>query len=201
MSLLLDACPRSIALLQEFAPAGAELEPSQMVAVTPDRIPEPERSLLVHEHDMTSTLTRFFGDELRLDVLECRLHHDRLERHIVLRTVSDHRPVEYGAIRIRLGGLDEAVRAKIVECVVPLGAILNDHKVGFRSCPGGFFTIRATDLMVDLLGLAEPVWLYGRCNCLSAADGNNIAEVVEILPPLNTENRRVNLRCKTMRRS
>ena len=169
--------------------------------VTADLMPQPERSLLVHDRDMTSTLTEFHGDALKLDVLERRLEGDQLARHIVLRTVSDHRPVEYGAIRIRLGGLEEVVREKIVAGEQPLGGILNEHRVGYASCPGGFFKIRATDLMADVLELSEPNWLYGRCNCLSAAEGGSIAEVVEILPPAYLRAETSERLCKTTKRS
>lgn len=201
MSLLVSACPRLIGLLQEFYPGDPGVAPFEMMTIAADLMPEPERSLLVHDRDMTSTLTRFHGDQLRLDVLDRRLHDDHLARHIVLRTVSEHRPVEYGAIRIRFDGLDEDVLAKILEGEQPLGGILNEHNVGYKSCPGGFFRIRATDLMADVLELPGASWLYGRCNCLSASGGRNIAEVVEILPPLNTDTQRSNLRCRTTKQS
>lgn len=201
MSLLVSACPRLIGLLQEFYPGDAGLAPFEMMMVTADLIPQPDRSLLVHDRDMTSTLTRFHEDELRLDVLDRRLHDDHLARHIVLRTVAEHRPVEYGAIRIRFDGLDDDVRAKILECSQPLGGILNEHGVSYSSCPGGFFKIRATDLMVDVLELPESAWLYGRCNCLAAADGRNIAEVVEVLPPAHIRTQPTGKACKTTKRS
>lgn len=201
MTLLVSACPRLIGLLQEFYPGDAGLAPFEMMMVTAELMPQPDRSLLVHDRDMTSTLTRFHGDELKLDVLDRRLHDDHLARHIVLRTLAEHRPVEYGAIRIRFDGLEDEVREKILAGQQPLGGILNDHHVGYASCPGGFFKIRATDLMVDVLELLEPAWLYGRCNCLSAADGKNIAEVVEILPPAHTPTQLTGTACKTTKRS
>jgi hypothetical protein len=201
MSLLVSACPRLIGLLQEFYPGDPGLAPFEMMTVTADLMPQPDRSLLVHDRDMTSTLTRFHGDELKLEVLDRRLREDQLARHIVLRTKFDHRPVEYGAIRIRLAGLEEEVREKILAGEQPLGGILNEHEVGYASCPGGFFKIRATDLMADVLELSEPSWLYGRCNCLSAAGGGNIAEVVEILPPAHSRTETLERPCKTMKRS
>ena len=200
MSLLVSACPRLIGLLQEFYPGDTGLAPFEMMMVTAELMPQPERSLLVHDRDMTSTLTQYHGDALRLDVLDRRLHDDHLARHIVLRTMSDHRPVEYGAIRIRLDGLDEEVRGKILAGEQPLGGILNDYGVGYASCPGGFFKIRATDLMTDVFELSEPAWLYGRCNCLSAA-GGNIAEVVEILPPVHVGTKSSGKSCKTTKQS
>ena len=186
MSLLIRACPRLVGLLREFYPGDPSHAPFEMIMVTAELMPEPDKSLLAHNRDMTSTLTRFHKDELKLDVLDRRLHDDHLARHIVLRTVGDHRPVEYGAIRIRLDGLDDVVRAKILDGKQPLGGILHEHQIGFASCPGGFFKIRPTDLIADVLELSDSDWLYGRCNCLSAEDGANIAEVVEILPPAHS---------------
>ena len=185
MSLAVSACPRLISLLQEFYPGDGGDAPLEVITVLPEAMTQPERSLLVHDRDMTSTLTRHHGDTLRLDVLDRRLTDERLARHIVLRAVGDDSPVEYGAIRIDLRRLDESVRKEIVAGKRPLGGILNEHQVGYKSCPGGFFQILATPLMCDVLQLNESDWLFGRCNCLSTADGHAIAEVVEILPPGN----------------
>ncbi len=119
MSLLVSACPRLIGLLQEFYPGDPGLAPFEMMTVTADLMPQPERSLLVHDRDMTSTLTRYHDDAFRFDVLD----------------------------------------------------------------------------------LPEPVWLYGRCNCFSAPEGGNIAEVVEILPPAHSSTIPSGKACKTTKQS
>lgn len=179
------ACPTLLALLEDFYRElpGARVPDCQRVDGA--AIPEPYRTLLVHETDMTSTLENHHGEQITLRVLERKLVSAWLARHIVLEGKKTGRPVEYGAIRINLDALDEDVQTRIIECRDPLGGILNTHGVQYGSCPGAFLRVRSTELMARVLRLAEPQWLYGRCNCLADLSGRTIAEVVEILPPEN----------------
>ena len=109
--------------------------------VVPEAIPQPQRSLLVHDHDMTSTLARFHGEPIELRVLDCKLSRDYYRRHIVLETARSRRPAEYGAMRVILPLLDEAAQAEVLQARGPLGGILTAHGITFRCCPGAFFKI------------------------------------------------------------
>ncbi len=177
------SCPKLLALLGEFYPAVPGLAPVDARVVRPEQIPQPYRRLLVHASDMTSTLSAFHGEDVRLRVLERRLTGEELARHIVLEGGRSRRPVEYGAIRIHLDLLEGPARSEAIRCRTPLGAILNAHGVPYESCPGAFFQVRSTELIDRVFGLDGPRWLYGRCNCLADPSGRSIAEVVEILPP------------------
>jgi len=184
-----NVCPKFLDLLAEFygeLTAPPAIEARMVMAAA---IPEPQRSLLVHQRDMTSTLSRFHGEPIELRVLDCKLLGDHYRRHIVLETAQSGRPAEYGAIHINLSLLEESVQTEVLQARGPLGGILTAHGIAFRCCPGAYFKIFSNALIDESLRMAGPEWLFGRCNCLSNASGRTIAEVVEILPPSNPRSR------------
>jgi hypothetical protein len=176
-------CPKFLALLAEFYGEMALPPPIDALMVLPDAIPQPQRSLLAHDRDMTSTLARFHGEPIELRVLDCKLIGDHYRRHIILETAGSRRPAEYGVMRVNLPLLDETAQAEVLRARGPLGGILTAHGITFRCCPGAYFKIFSNALISESLRLDGPKWLYGRCNCLSDAAGRTIAEVIEILPP------------------
>jgi hypothetical protein len=184
MAILLQTCPRFLEVLGEFYRSLPEPLPLEAVMVEPGDVPEPYHDLLVHEKDMTPTLTAHFGEEINLRVLQRELSGNHFRRHIVLEGAWSGRAVEYGAIRIDLDVLGEAARREVIECRTPLGAILGSHGIMHKSCPGGFFRILSNPLIDRALALKGPQWLYGRCNCLASGTRRTIAEVVEILPSI-----------------
>jgi chorismate-pyruvate lyase len=178
-----ESCDRFLDLLGEFYDSMAERPAIDVAFIPPDALPQPQRSLLVHFEDMTSTLTRHHGEPITLRVLDRHEGPQWYRRHIVLETVASRRPIEYGAMRILLPLLSEAARQDVLAARTPLGAILARHNIAFRHCPGGFFRIQSNALIEQALGLSRPQRLYGRCNCMSDSVGRVVAEVIEILPP------------------
>jgi hypothetical protein len=178
-----ESCEHFKDLLGGFYEALPEQPAIDIEFVAPDTMPQPQRDLLVHLGDMTSTLTRHHGETIALKVLDRHEGPQWYRRHIVLETSESRRPVEYGAIRILLPLLSEAARLEVVAARAPLGAILARHGLAYRHCPGGFFRIRSNLVIEKAFGLSWPQWLYGRCNCMSDGVGRVVAEVIEILPP------------------
>ena len=86
-----------------YARSGVELP--QVKAIDPDDIPLPYRSLLVHRTDMTLTLERHFGGRVALRPLATFLHGPWYFRRVLLAQEYTGRPVEMGAIRIRVPAL------------------------------------------------------------------------------------------------
>ena len=172
--------------LTEFAddPGGVE-----RFEVEGRAMPEPYRSLLVHESDMTSTLERFHRERPRLEVLAKRRRDTSLFRQVLLRGTRSDRLVEYGAIRIELEGLNPQARWAVLEGSRPFGGILADHRVPYVSSPEAYFGVRPGQGLQEILGLSEPELLYGRKNYLRHPDGRVLAEVVEILPPVPARGR------------
>ncbi len=183
MAISVISCRTLLGLLNEFYEDLPDPPPLEAAVVDPADIPQPQRRLLVHYRDMTSTLQNHFGEPIALRVLDRKLDHDYYSRHIVLETAGTLRPAEYGAIRVHLPSLDESARAELLEGRTPMGEILNGRGLTYRCCPGAFFRLFSNALIDQSLRLETPQWLFGRCNCLAGEQGRTIAEVIEILPP------------------
>lgn len=154
------------------------LEPIDGIAV-----PEPYKSLLVHDRDMTSTLENFHGQRLHLRLIGRQLSGDDYFREVLLVLEENGTPVEFGAIHIHLAQFSDAVRALILEERLPLGRILNDNSIPYTSQPKAYLRL-ASDRTIDrLLNLRGAHILYGRRNTLSDSAGGTLAEIVEIIPP------------------
>ncbi|MDH3583397.1 MAG: hypothetical protein OER86_04200, partial [Phycisphaerae bacterium] len=154
-------------------------------AVAGEDMPEPYRRLLVHDRDMTPTLEAFCGERIHLQLLARRLAEDAIYRQVVLMAGRDDtRPIEFGAIRINLSCFPEAAREQILEGYLPLGTILHEHGVVHHSRPNGYFVIQSDAVVRDAFGLQVDRKLFGRHNLIYDGEDDVMAEVVEILPPL-----------------
>lgn len=153
-------------------------------AIPGEAVPEPYRGLLVHNRDMTSTLEQFHGRRIHLEVVSLERHGDMLLRQVVLSLDGSNRPVEFGATRAWLDRFEEPWRSDIVASRRPLGGILNASGQVYTSRPSAFLEIEADDFLCGALKLESPARLYGRQNTLRMPDGREIAEIIEILPPL-----------------
>ncbi|MEM1204032.1 MAG: hypothetical protein AAGN66_12460 [Acidobacteriota bacterium] len=156
-------------------------------------MPEPYRSLLVHESDMTSTLEAFWGEPIDLRPLARRKHGESLLREVLLVGRRSGRVLEYGAIRIALDAFGPGARAAILEGHQPLGSILSRFEVPYTSRPRLFFGLCAEPRIASHLGAdgthatggPADTTLFGRCNVLASPAGV-LADVVEILPPIQS---------------
>ena len=156
-----ESCDRFLALLGEFYRALPGPPAICATFVPAESIPQPQHDLLVHFSDMTSTLTRYYGEPMKLRVLQRQQGPQWYRRHIVLETESSRRPVEYGAMRIVLALLSDAARLEVLAARSPLGAVLARHGLAYRHCPGGFFRIRSNRLIEQALAIpcaAMAVW-------------------------------------------
>ena len=145
-------------------------------------VPEPERSLLVHERDMTSTLRRFHGADIALEILARERSEDYLVRMVVLRRDDTGAPVEFGAIGVRLEKFEGPLREDIAEGRGPLGGLLEKYAIDYRSSPKGYFKLVADHRIASALDESEGSTLYGRCNELTDPEGFALADIVEVLP-------------------
>ena len=149
------------------------------------QIPEPYRSLLVHDRDMTPTLETVFRQKIHLRVLQQWLSGDILTRQVVLVLDEDRVPVEFGAIRIHLDAFSPPAREEILQGRRPLGAILHHHQVEHHSRPLAFIRVGADTLISEALqSQVKGNTLYGRLNVLRDVQERKIAEILEILPDL-----------------
>jgi hypothetical protein len=161
--------------------AQAGITPPAARAITPLDIPLPYRTLLVHERDMTLTLEDHFGRRVVLRALSTFRRGRAYFRRVLLVQEYSGRPVEMGAIRIDLGAFRAKIRARILEGRVPLGRVLRDGGVDYRSRPRSFLAFEPNSEMMGVFWMREPKTLYGRQTEVTL-DGRKIGDIVEILP-------------------
>ena len=129
--------------------------------VTPKQIPQPYRSLLVHDTDMTLTLERHFGDRVTLRPLSTFTSGRSYFRRVLLVQKYSGRPGEMGAIRIRLDGFSQQLRSKILRDKIPLGRLLRDGKFDYESRVKSYLCITPTTEMMGVFWMSEARSLYG----------------------------------------
>ncbi len=149
--------------------------------IAPDDIPSPYRSMLVHDNDMTSTLERHYGGRVVLRALSTFSRGVWYFRRVLLVQEYTGRPVEMGAIRIKLDAFGPRLKAAIVKNEVPLGRILADGRFEYRSRVKGYLAMTPNAEMMGIFWMREPRTLYGRRTEIIRA-GRKIGDIVEVLP-------------------
>ena len=144
-------------------------------------VPEPYQSLLVHDRDMTPTLTEAHQGNLLLRVLRLELRDGVCSRQIALEV--DGRAVAFGAIKIYLDHFPPQARDLVLDGKRPLGAILQGEAIEHRSRPEAYFQVTSDAVINEALRLPAQSVLYGRRNVLWNASQYPLAKVIEILPP------------------
>jgi chorismate-pyruvate lyase len=161
--------------------SGAPLPPCEVIHGS--EVPEPYRSLLVHQGDMTSRLEEFHGAPMKLRVLHREIEGDAYRREVLLCAQDTGLPVEYGAIEINLEAFAPELREQILEGRYPLGGLLNHAGVRYRSEPRAFLKLAPDSVMDAHFDLDGAHTLYGRCNVLLGGDRRVLARIVEVLRP------------------
>ncbi len=167
-------------LTELFLPERDRLEAQPLRS---EDLPQPYRRLLDHRVDMTSTLESFCGEPILIRVLELRRRGQSLLRRVALVGADSGRLAELGAIEIHLQCFAAPVRGLILQGHLPLGGILTEQGVKYSSRTRGFLRLDAAGILFEGL-VPEGATLFGRQNTLIANDGRLLAEVLELLPPL-----------------
>ena len=181
----LGNAPQSIAYpLDEFyARSGLNLPPLDQV--DGEAVPEPYKTLIVHERDMTSTLENFHKAGIHLRLVSRQQRGDEYFREVVLVLDGSEKPVEFGAIKINLALFPTAAREAILQERFPLGHLLKDFAIDYQSRPKAYLRLASDKTINQLLKLSGAQILFGRRNTLLNPAGESLAEIVEILPPAN----------------
>lgn len=149
--------------------------------VSEHEIPLPYRSLLVHDNDMTLTLERHFGGQVVLRPLSTFTNGGSYFRRVLLVQEYSGRPVEMGAIRMKLNAFSQPLRTKISKNRVPLGRILRDGRFAYTSRSKAFLAITPNPEMMGVFWMREPHTLYGRRTEI-LRHKVKIGDIVEVLP-------------------
>ena len=145
-------------------------------------LPEPYRTLLVHENDMTPTLEAHHGSRIHLRVLRSERHGSHYHREVVLLLDNSNQPVEFGANRVALDLYPTEAQELILNEYVPLGSILAQFNIVHTCHPSAYLCITADALISRELQVQKERTLYGRRNTLRDPRGQVLSEILEILP-------------------
>jgi hypothetical protein len=178
--------PIAYPLDEFYARAGRRLP--NVVAVNGADVPQPYRTLLVHETDMTPTLEKFHGDEIHLRVISSEKRDGAYYRESVLQMDKTEGAVEFGAIKINVYLFPSGAQKAILDEHMPLGTVLREFRIKHTSRPKAYLKIQADDFINKAFGIAGKQTLYGRRNTLFDSQQRPLAEIVEILPPIRQEN-------------
>ena len=159
--------------------SGVEMPKVKMVS--PDAIPAPYHSLLVHTVDMTVTLEGHFGGRVTLRPLSTFTRGQSYFRRVLLVQEYSGRPVEMGAIRIRLDAFGQRIRRQILRNTIPLGRLLRDARFRYESHAIAFLAVTPNPEMMGVFWMREPRVLYGRRTEI-IRHGSKIGDIVEVLP-------------------
>lgn len=172
------------ALLLEHFYTKAGLPMVKLETLHGDAVPQPYHSLLVHSSDMTPTLEKFHGQPLDLKLLNIEVQDTEYLREITLNLKDQSRAVEYGVIRIFLNRFPPRTKNLILEGRKPLGNILHSEAIAHLGWPQAFFRVQSDAHMEKVLRLKHPGPLYGRRNLLLDGRRHILAEVIEVLAPV-----------------
>ena len=153
----------------------------QVKVDTPQKIPLPYRSLLVHENDMTLTLEQHYGGHIVLRPLSTFWTGKSYFRRVLLVQKESGQPVEMGAIRIRLDAFDKRLKEQILENKIPLGHILRNGRFDYVSRPKAFLAITPNPEMMGVFWMRKSNTLYGRRTEI-VRNNTKIGDIVEVLP-------------------
>jgi chorismate-pyruvate lyase len=159
-----------------------KIAPLHFQSIAAEKLPEPQKHLLVHNRDMTTRLECHHSSPIGLKALYIAHEPTSYFREVLLIAEDSGKPVEYGAIEINLEVFPDELGTKILEGKKPLGGLLVKNDFAFISSPQTYFEVHSDQHIQNLLELKEPIKLYGRSNILTTPDGRAIASIVEILP-------------------
>lgn len=192
MTLFVGTVPDRLApeLVEPLQPLVAAYARSRLMLpridpVPAGELPEPYRTLLAHDRDMTPTLEAFHRSEIHIEVWSRTQRDNQYLREVVLRLDRNQRPVEFGANRVDLDAFEPAVRKLILDEYLPLGQILKLKAIPHAGRPTAFLRVEPDAQMrraFNLPAAASPA-LYGRCNTIRDPQGRPLSQIVEILAP------------------
>ena len=165
-------------LLKLFFEDGSQL--GAFCETTADKIPEPSRSLLAHDHHMTVTLEKHHNSPVDVKVLATRTDGGHYSRKILLTRQSDDVVVQFGIVRLDMKVLASEVRKEIEAKETPLGRILIAHDVLREVKLLNLFEIQCGEELASSLGFETGQVCYGR-TALIYCDGVPAIELLEIV--------------------
>jgi hypothetical protein len=151
--------------------------------VPPALVPEPYRSMLVHDAHMTVTMEEFHRSKVDVRVIASRHDGDFYCRKIVLLKEGTDEVVQFGVVRFNFSYVTPAVREEIISQETPLGRVLINHNVLRHIDLGAVLRITAGPGLARHLQMPEGGVTYGRLATIFC-NGRPAVDLLEIPAPL-----------------
>lgn len=150
--------------------------------IPPEEMPEPYRSLLVHEHHMTVTVEAHHGDLVDVQILERKHEGESYSRKILLTLQKTGKVVQFGIVRVDLSFCTPEVRQKIIDGNIPFGRILIEHNVMRRIEPKRYLRLTPGPKMMEWFNMDECKPVYGRLAYIHCNEKPAV-ELLEVVAP------------------
>ena len=143
-------------------------------------VPEPQRSLLNHEHHMTVTVEKFHSSPVDVKVLNLKSSDNTYSREILLNKKDSGSVVQYGIVRLNFEYLSDEVRSEIEGQQTPLGRILISHNVLRKVKLLGLYRIEPGERLQEVCNVGSDQLLFGR-TALIYCDDQPAVELLEVV--------------------
>jgi chorismate-pyruvate lyase len=155
--------------------------PKRLELVNGNQMPEPYKSLLVHQRHMTVTLEKYWQTLTELHVVDLWEHHPYYTRRIYLTTRDSQRPVEYGLVQLDFNACSEQIQQAIRARQIPLGRILKQNDVPTEINCRSYFKIIPSQANIEAFDLNSDGPMYGRYADVEF-DGKHAMILIEVMP-------------------
>ena len=152
-------------------------------------VPEPYRTLLVHNNHMTATMELFHGTPVDVKVLARHIEAETYNRKIILTRPDTGAVVQFAFAQFDLHSVSEAVRSDILSERIPLGRVLISHGIACQIEVNAILKVTLGAGLSELLHSPVNVLTYGRAAQILCNDKPTF-NVIEVLAPIDPESRR-----------
>ena len=141
-----------------------------------EKVPAPYKSLLVHDNHMTTTLEKFYGQPIQVEVKKQQVTGSLYERCSLL-WLPQVGVVEIGIVQMDLSFFSSGIREEILHGEKPLGKILIDHKEPRDVRVENYFKLQTCTSLEKAFSISS-VFFYGRATTISCKAPIKVAEII-----------------------
>ena len=156
--------------------------------VTESSVPEPYRTLLIHNDHMTAMMERFHGTPVDVQVLSRRMDGMVYSRAIILVRQDTGAVVQFALAQFDVNAVSEVVRREILGEQIPLGRVLVTYGVNCRIELNACLKVTVGVGLSEFLHSPIDRVTYGRIARI-LCDGKPTFDVIEVSTPIDPEMR------------
>jgi chorismate-pyruvate lyase len=125
-------------------------------------VPEPYRTLLVHDCHMTVSMENYHGSRVEVTVIQESRYGDSYCREICLARQLDAQVIQYGIVKMNLLHVGDEIRKEVESHAKPLGRILIDHGILRQVRLLSLYKVEVGEYLARVLQLRPGKSTFGR---------------------------------------